>query len=156
MPDKNVQLPDGRVVVFPDSMANADISAVIKKQLGAPKTERAMQQTMGGPPMFVDVPVGKKEEFEAAGKASYSQGGKLGLEMVGGAVGGEAALGVRGLTGVVLRMLGAGAGAGVGDVAGQVASTGRTDVDLSEAAKTGLLFTLFQGGGEALSGLKGA
>lgn len=33
MPDKNVQLPDGRVVAFPDSMADADISAAIKKDL---------------------------------------------------------------------------------------------------------------------------
>src|SRR5437870_10912577 len=33
MPDKNVLLPDGRVVAFPDSMADADIAAVIKKDL---------------------------------------------------------------------------------------------------------------------------
>jgi hypothetical protein len=33
MPDKTVQLPDGRVVSFPDSMADADIAAVIKKDL---------------------------------------------------------------------------------------------------------------------------
>lgn len=37
MPDKNVQLPDGRIVAFPDTMADADISAVIKKQLNQPE-----------------------------------------------------------------------------------------------------------------------
>lgn len=39
MPDKNVQLPDGRVVSFPDSMADADISAVIKKQMAPDKPQ---------------------------------------------------------------------------------------------------------------------
>lgn len=37
MPDKNVQLPDGRVVAFPDSMADADINSAIQKELGPPK-----------------------------------------------------------------------------------------------------------------------
>lgn len=46
MPDKNVQLPDGRVVSFPDSMADADISAVIKKQL--PQTAAVGSQAQPG------------------------------------------------------------------------------------------------------------
>jgi len=35
MPDKNIQLPDGRVVAFPDSMADDDISSAIQKELSA-------------------------------------------------------------------------------------------------------------------------
>ena len=47
--------------------------------------ERAMQQTMGGPPMFVDVPAGQKQSFEQAGKAGYQTGGKIGAGLVAGA-----------------------------------------------------------------------
>src|SRR6266446_9848334 len=47
MPDKNVQLPDGRVVAFPDSMADADISAVIKKQLGGASSEPSIPKNYG-------------------------------------------------------------------------------------------------------------
>jgi hypothetical protein len=147
MPDKNVQLPDGRIVAFPDSMADADISAVIKKQLGAPKTERAMQQTMGGPPMFTDVPAGEGAKFEAAGKAGYAEGGKTGLEMVGGTIGGEVASGMRGIVGVLARMLGAGVGGAAGNVAGQAAGTGK--VNPSEILPAGAGMAAGQGVGEA-------
>lgn len=44
-------------------------------------TERAMQQTMGGPPTFVDVPKGKKEAFEKAGKEGYATGAKVGMAL---------------------------------------------------------------------------
>jgi hypothetical protein len=36
MADKNVQLPDGRVVAFPDSMSDDDISGAIRADLGPP------------------------------------------------------------------------------------------------------------------------
>lgn len=36
MASKNVQLPDGRIVAFPDSMSDDAISAVIQKELGPP------------------------------------------------------------------------------------------------------------------------
>src|SRR5258708_1168523 len=42
-------------------------------------TERAMQQTMGGPPMFVDVPAGQKQQFEQAGQKGYATGAKAGM-----------------------------------------------------------------------------
>src|SRR5215469_5733997 len=38
MPDKNVQLPDGRIVAFPDSMSDDDIGNVLKQQLGPSKS----------------------------------------------------------------------------------------------------------------------
>src|SRR6516165_5071573 len=43
MPDKNVQLPDGRIVAFPDSMSDDDIGNVIKGQL-APKSPGLMER----------------------------------------------------------------------------------------------------------------
>lgn len=61
MPDKNIQMPDGSVIAFPDSMADADISAVIKKQWNqnpAPKPTNptdALSKTTGigpGPGFF--------------------------------------------------------------------------------------------------------
>jgi len=48
-------------------------------------TERAMQQTMGGPPMFVDVPSGTKDQFEKAGQEGYQKGGVAGATLVAGA-----------------------------------------------------------------------
>lgn len=38
MPDKNVQMPDGRVIAFPDSMSDASISAVLRRQ-ASPQTK---------------------------------------------------------------------------------------------------------------------
>jgi hypothetical protein len=64
-----------------------------QQQAPAPKkvatTERAMQQTMGGPPMFVDVPTGDKDQFEKAGQEGYQKGGVAGAGLV--AAGGIAA-----------------------------------------------------------------
>lgn len=48
-------------------------------------TERAMQQTMGGPPMFVDVPKGAGAAFEQAGQKGYREGGIAGAGLVAGA-----------------------------------------------------------------------
>jgi len=149
MPDKNVQLPDGRIVSFPDSMNDEDIAAVIKKQQN-PQTERAMQFGPGGP-MFVDVPKGEKAQFEAAGRKGLTEGGKVGTEMLGAAAGGEAAAGMRGLIGVIARMAGSGAGGAIGNVVGQGVTTGK--VDPIEAIKTGGSFAAGQGVGEAFSGI---
>ena len=52
---------------------------------GPQKTVRALQQGMGGPPMFVDVPEGQKESFERAGQAGYQKGGAIGAGLVAGA-----------------------------------------------------------------------
>jgi hypothetical protein len=129
-----------------------------------PKTVRAMQQGVGGSPMFVDVPVPPggdpeqiKQQFESAGQKGYQQGAKTGLEMTGGTVGGEAAAGMRGVVGVLARMLGAGIGAGTGNVVGQAAGTGT--VDPSETGKTAALYAGGQGiaetVGAGLSSLRG-
>ena len=47
--------------------------------------DRAMQQTMGGPPMFVDLPPGQGKSFEQAGQQGYQTGGMVGAGMVAGA-----------------------------------------------------------------------
>lgn len=46
---------------------------------GLIETRRAMQQTMGGAPMFVDVPADDKESFESAGRRGYATGAKAGM-----------------------------------------------------------------------------
>ena len=48
-------------------------------------TERALQQGLGGPPMFVDVPAGQKESFEQAGQRGYQTGAAIGAGLVAGA-----------------------------------------------------------------------
>lgn len=48
-------------------------------------TERAMQQGIGGPPMFVDVPQGQKQAFEQAGQKGYQTGAAIGAGAVTGA-----------------------------------------------------------------------
>jgi len=66
-----------------------DISAgLIPKPINAPAnqgTERAMQMTMGGTPMFVDVPRGTGAQFEQAGREGYQKGGVIGAGLVAGA-----------------------------------------------------------------------
>lgn len=44
MPDKNVQLPDGRIVAFPDSMADDDIAKVLQTQMGQQAPKSFMQK----------------------------------------------------------------------------------------------------------------
>ena len=58
---------------------------------------------------------------------------------------------LKGAVGVLSRILGTGAGAGAGNVAGQLETTGK--VDPMEALKEGGKWSLFQGGGEFLSSL---
>src|SRR5271155_3998473 len=94
----------------PDAVKQAQVS-VAKPLTQAQPTERAMQQGIGGPPMFVDVPSGEGKKFEEAGKKGYAQGGKTGMEMVGSTIGAEGGAGVKGIAGFLMRMLGSGAGA---------------------------------------------
>ena len=129
----------------PDAVKQAQVS-VAKPLTQAQPTERAMQQGIGGPPMFVDVPSGEGKKFEEAGKKGYAQGGKTGMEMVGSTIGAEGGAGVKGIAGFLMRMLGSGAGAGVGNIAGQAAGTGK--VDVKEAVKTGATYSALEGGGE--------
>lgn len=84
----------------------------------AKPTERAMQQGIGAPPMFVDVPIGQGKQFEAAGRAGYAEGGKQGMEMVGGAALGGLAEGLP----LLAKVAAVSAGAGAGNVTGRLAS----------------------------------
>ena len=124
-----------------------------KKAAPTGKMKRVMQQTMGGPPMFVDVPEEEADKFEQAGQKGYAQGGKIGMEMVGGAAGGEAGLGIKGLAGVVARMAGAGVGGAAGNVAGSLA--GGNKPSATEAAETGIGFAAGQGLGEVAGKIPG-
>lgn len=73
----NVKPPRGGVDI-PDAIAQAR-QQIIPNELKP--SERAMQQTMGGPPMFVDVPKGSKESFETAGQKGYATGAKVGMAL---------------------------------------------------------------------------
>lgn len=145
MPDKNVQLPDGRVVSFPDSMADADIAAVIKKQM-APAADPTAVETSGP---FAGIPV--------AAKPSEAMPGRFGmhdqpnpestlstLPGVGGAVGG--ALG---------GMPGAGLGGAAGESAAELirmAATGKpAESPVTDIATQGTLQGLLEGSGKAIS-----
>jgi hypothetical protein len=147
VPDKNVQLPDGRVVAFPDSMADADISAVIKKQLsGLSPAEQTRQRTlqnmtaaMSGQKMQTPA---DQAQFEAGKKA----GAVSAAETTGGVLGGEAAPALKGLTGALLRVFSTGGGAAAGNIAGQVGTTGT--VDPLEALKSAATWGSFAGAGE--------
>jgi hypothetical protein len=152
MPDKNVQLPDGRVVAFPDSMADADIAAVIKKQLAPKETAlgsqlRQMTQAMSGQTTMLS------PEEKAQGEAGAKDAAKAGFETIGGVLGGGSVPVIRGVVGALVRVLGTGLGAGIGNVAGQVITTGKVDpLDTAKAAGT---WGALQGGGELLGSLSG-
>lgn len=62
----------------PDAIAQAR-EAIIPQELKP--TERAMQQTMGGSPMFTDVPKGQKGAFESAGRKGYATGSEIGAAL---------------------------------------------------------------------------
>lgn len=110
MPDKNVQLPDGRVVAFPDSMADADIAAVIQKQF--PKKEPSAPGVTPTQDPLADMfsathnlaPLGSEEQ--AAGNIPM-----LTAMAASGVAGPEA--------GLITRLLTSVAGAGTGSVAKQ-------------------------------------
>jgi hypothetical protein len=75
---------DGHEAVIPSDRAQEamDKGGYKLKDPKQPLTERAMQQSMGGNPMFVDVPVGTKELFERAGREGYDTGAELGMGTV--------------------------------------------------------------------------
>lgn len=114
MPDKVVQLPDGKVVSFPDSMADADIAAVIKKQMAPaatpaahPLSENASRTgffaAKGGmatpPPEPTNAELGKEAPYVAGGLASALTGG-AGLPLLARAgIGAAAAGGASALSG---------------------------------------------------------
>jgi len=77
--------------------------------------------------------------------------GKIALEVAGAEFGGEAVPVLRGFVGVLARMLGTGAGAGAGNAAGQLVTSGK--VDPIESLKTAGTFSAFQGGSEFLGSL---
>lgn len=104
------------IAKHPEYGDRVDLTPVAKAPTG---TERAMQQTMGGPPMFVDVPKGEGAAFEEAGKKGYQRGAGTGLAMVGSTALPGAAEAVPGAAGVLGRMSLAAAGAIPGVVAGQ-------------------------------------
>ena len=62
----------------PDALAQA---RQVISRIGPQTTERAMQQTMGGPPMFTDVPKGEKKSFEESGQKGYAAGAKVGMAL---------------------------------------------------------------------------
>lgn len=142
MPDKNVQLPDGRVVAFPDSMADADIAAVIKKQLSA--SAGFAGGTLPAPSKIPPEMTGHPEE--GLQKEDIPKHLKAAAEVLGSTVGADAVPVVRGLAGLLLRSLGAGAGAGAANVGAQAITTGQ--VNPEEALRTAGGFA----GGEAIVG----
>lgn len=77
---------DGKEAVIPSDRAQEaiDKGGYKLKDPKQPLTERAMQQSMGGMPMYVDVPVGTKELFERAGRKGYETGSELGMATVAG------------------------------------------------------------------------
>lgn len=147
MPDKNVQLPDGRVVAFPDSMADADISAIIKKQLNAPtKSQQDQTHTL----LNMTAAMSGQKMQTPADQAQFEEGKKAGAvsaaETVGGTLGAESVPAIRGIVGSLVKMLGTGGGAAAGNAAGQFATSGT--VDPTEAAKAGALWSGGAGIGE--------
>lgn len=79
--------PQGNEAVIPSENA---VDAITKgnyklKDPNQPLYERAMQQSMGGPPQYVDVPIGHKKAFEKAGQEGYEKGGEIGLATLGAA-----------------------------------------------------------------------
>jgi hypothetical protein len=73
--------PQGREAVIPSERAKEamDKGGYKLKNPNQPLYEKAMQQSMGGPPQFVDVPIGTKELFEKAGQEGYTRGSEIGL-----------------------------------------------------------------------------
>jgi hypothetical protein len=156
MPDKNVQLPDGRIVAFPDSMADADISAVIKKQLISAQPDRQhtllnMTAAMSGQPQ-------QTPEDQARFEAGKKAGATSAAETTGGVLGGEVTAGMRGVVGILARMGATGGGAATGNAAGQLGTTGT--VNPGEVATTGAVWGgtsgVLEGLSAAIPALRGA
>lgn len=141
MPHKNVQLPDGRIVAFPDSMADADISAIIKKQLapqapGVAPTKDTLADMFSATHNLA--PMGT--EKEAAGNLPM-----LAATAASSAAGPEAGVLVR----ILLGMFGAGAASPIKQkLQGKEITGGETAFDTATGAVPGAI--------EGLASLKGA
>lgn len=84
--------PAAQPAGLPDTMAQSKAYGQRPLAQATQPTERAMQQTMGGPPMFVDIPAGQKQAFEQAGQVGYQKGARIGAENVGALALGEGAI----------------------------------------------------------------
>src|SRR6267378_905666 len=102
----------------------------------------------GGIPFVVPGPQTAGEMRTSAQDPEAAIKIKGGAETIGTMVGGEAIPAIRGLVGAALRVLGMGAGAGAGNIAGQVATTGK--VDPREAGKATAAGAAFGAGSEVL------
>lgn len=163
MPDKNVQLPDGRVVAFPDSMSDTDISSVIKKQL-QPQSQGKRSVTVmapGGVPSVIELPNEMADRIEGIQNTSMDKNAKAAAAGIGAMLVPELLPameggGMLGFLGRVLAKAGiTGLAAGAGNATGQ-AATGESPFSkehLEESAKvagwTGALSLPFQILGES-------
>ena len=70
----------------PNATTSTGVTLDLSKAQPSPpqKMIRAMQQTMGGPPMFVDVPESDKAAFEQAGQSGYQKGAATGSDWLRG------------------------------------------------------------------------
>ena len=140
-----VQLPDGKVAQFPDSMGPAEIEAVLSQQFPSGSTS-----TITGQP----VPTGE-EKISQSNEAIRAM-----APIVGDVVMTAAAPQLKGLgVGVkainaIIRGMGAAAGGGLGDIVGQTA-TSEKPVDMQSAGKQAIAGAAGEIGGSAvLGGLK--
>lgn len=143
-----VQLPDGKIAEFPDTMSAREIESVIQKQYamqpppGADYTEQYGKPTIAGP--SIDTRTGQPMRMHTPHAAMESRRHEGIMYPIVGDIAGtmmmpqRAAtnLGAKGVN-VLSRMLGAGAGGGLGSVAGQFAETGQ--VDRGEVAEQAIL-----------------
>ena len=107
------------------------------------KWEKAIVPAMGGGFIAVDVPQGEAAKYEAAHARGMEKGGKIGLSMLGSAalpeaipeeLGGSGVLGY--LSRIFLRSGASGAGAALGNSAGQ-ALTGNNPLSTDNLAESG-------------------
>jgi hypothetical protein len=110
------------------------------------RTNRQMTAAMSGQTTMLTPE--EKVQSEAGKKA----GMKAAAETTGMMIGGEAMPVLKGLTGALLRIFGTGAGAGIGNIAGQVGTTGKAP-SFGEAATEAAKMSAFTAGGEALGAL---
>jgi hypothetical protein len=99
-----------------------------RTQTQTTETEKAIVPAMGGGFISIDVPKGEAQQYQQAHLKGYTQGGKIGMSMLGAAAGPELLPEMEGggllsyLGRVFARSLASGAGAGVGNSAGQALS----------------------------------
>lgn len=135
MPDKNVQMPDGRVVAFPDSMADADIAAVIKKQMPPPQPKELRPSffagVSGAPPTMTEMDPQQIAAYDERERQKIVQGVPI---VASAAAGGMPLLARIGATGSAAA-------------AGSLVTGGSTDEAMGQAGRS----TLAELGGGALA-----